>query len=84
VKPYYLHHPDLIRGTRHFQTTLDVGLSIMEALRGHTSGLCVPHYMIDLPGGGGKIPLLSENTIEKKPGKWLIRNYAGKIYEYPI
>jgi len=84
VKPYYLHHPDLIRGTRHFQTTLDVGLSIMEAMRGHTSGLCVPHYMIDLPGGGGKIPLLSENTIEKKPGKWLIRNYAGEIYEYPI
>jgi len=40
--------------------------------------------MIDLPGGGGKIPLLSEYTIEKKPGKWLIRNYAGKIYEYPI
>ncbi len=84
VKPYYLHHPDLIRGTRHFQTTPDVGLSIMEALRGHTSGLCVPHYVIDLPGGGGKIPLLSEYVVEKRPDKWLIRNYAGKIYEYPI
>jgi len=84
VKPYYLHHPDLVRGTRHFQTGLDVGLKIMDALRGHTSGLCVPHYMVDLPGGGGKIPLLSEYVIDKKPERWLIRNYAGKVYEYPI
>jgi len=83
VKPYYLHHPDAVRGTRHFQTPVDVGLKIIEALQGHTSGLCVPHYMIDLPGGGGKIPLLSEYVIEKKPGKWLVQNHAGKIYEYP-
>jgi len=83
VKPYYLHHPDLVRGTRHFQTAFNVGLGIMDALRGHTSGLCVPHYMVDLPGGGGKIPLLTEYAREKRPGKWLIKNYAGKIYEYP-
>ncbi|MEE8432127.1 MAG: KamA family radical SAM protein [Candidatus Desulfatibia sp.] len=84
VKPYYLHHPDLVRGTQHFQTTPDVGLSIMGALRGHTSGLCFPHYVVDLPGGGGKIPLHAEYVVEKRPDKWLIRNYTGKIYEYPI
>ncbi|MFH1992271.1 MAG: KamA family radical SAM protein [Pseudomonadota bacterium] len=84
VKPYYLHHPDLVLGTRHFQTGLDAGLKIMDALQGHTSGLCVPHYMVDLPGGGGKIPLIPEYVIEKKPERWLIRNYAGKVYEYPI
>jgi len=84
VKPYYLHHPDLVRGTRHFQIAVDAGLNIIKALQGHTSGLCVPHYMIDLPGGGGKIPLIAEYVKDKQPGKWLIQNHAGKMYTYPV
>ncbi len=56
----------------------------MDELRGHTSGLCVPQYMIDLPGGGGKIPLIPDYVTEKKKEKWLIRNYEGKIFEYPL
>jgi len=82
VKPYYLHHPDPVCGTRHFYVHPDVGLDVMDALRGHTSGLGVPHYMIDLPGGGGKVSLFSESVVAKQPGKWLIRNYAGKVYDY--
>ncbi len=84
VKPYYIHQLDLARGTRHFQTSPETGLYIMNNLRGHTSGLCVPHLMIDLPGGGGKIPLVPEYVTERKQDKWLIKNYEGKIYEYQI
>ncbi len=84
VKPYYIHQSDLVRGTGHFHTHPEKGLEIIEKLRGHTSGLCVPHFMIDLPGGGGKIPLLPEYVQKKEPHRWLIRNYEGKSFEYPI
>ncbi len=82
VKPYYLHHPDQIKGTKHFQTSLESGLKIMKDLRGFVSGLCVPQYMLDLPGGGGKIPLTPEYIIEKKQNSWVVRNYKGEIFEY--
>jgi lysine 2,3-aminomutase len=84
VKPYYIHQMDLARGTGHFRTPLERGLSIMEALRGHTSGMCVPHLVIDLPGGGGKIPLLPEYVAGKKDGNLLVRNFQGKIFRYPL
>jgi lysine 2,3-aminomutase len=84
VKPYYLHQMDLARGTGHFRTSIAAGLSIIEALRGHTSGLCVPQYVIDLPGGGGKIPLLPEYVLGEKDGNLLIRNFQGKLFSYPL
>jgi lysine 2,3-aminomutase len=84
VRPYYLHHPDRVRGTRHFWTSPEKGLAIMNHLRGNLSGVGVPQYMLDLPGGGGKIPLLPEYILEKRPGLWRIRNYAGQRFEYPL
>jgi lysine 2,3-aminomutase len=84
VRPYYIHQMDLARGTGHFRTSLAKGLSIMEALRGHVSGLCIPQYVIDLPGGGGKIPLLPEYVLGEKNGNLLVRNFQGKIFSYPL
>ena len=84
VKPYYIHHPDEVRGNYHFRTTIKEGLCIMRSLCGYTSGLCVPQYMIDLPGGGGKIPLLPEYLKAHSDGKVRVENYKGEIFEYPI
>lgn len=84
VKPYYIHHADLVKGTGHFRTSIKEGLKIMKALRGYTSGLCVPYYVIDLPGGGGKVPLLPEYIKGEDNGKLIVENYNGEIFEYPI
>jgi lysine 2,3-aminomutase len=84
VKPYYLHQMDLARGTGHFRTALAIGLSIIQALREHTSGMCVPHFVIDLPGGGGKVPLLPEYVLGEKDGNLLLRNFQGKVFRYPL
>ncbi len=84
VKPYYIHHPDPVRGTRHFRPSLQRGIKIMETLRGHISGMCVPHYVIDLPGGGGKVPLLPNDMKEIKNGRIRVRNYKGEMFEYPV
>ncbi len=84
VKPYYIHQGDKVRGTGHFHTSLETGLEIMDALRCHTSGMAVPQYMIDLPGGGGKIPLLPEYVVKKEADVWHIRTYEGKMVEYPL
>ncbi|AJE03359.1 KamA family radical SAM protein [Geobacter pickeringii] len=81
VRPYYIHQMDLVRGTRHFRTTVDTGLSIMERLRGHTSGMAAPYYVIDAPGGKGKIPLLPD-CASRRGDVWLLRNYCGEIIEY--
>ncbi len=83
VKPYYLHQLDRVPGTAHFQVPLTVGLELMAALRGRLSGLAIPHYMIDLPGGGGKIALTPEAVVERHPAHWRVRNWQGKIYDYP-
>ena len=84
VKPYYLHHPDLVKGTAHFRPSIREGLKIIDSLRGWTSGLCVPHYVIDLPGGGGKIPLIPEYIQSISDRHLVVRNHAGKRFEYPL
>lgn len=84
VRPYYIHHPDRIKGTRHFWISPEKGLAIMAKLRGHLSGLAVPHYMLDLPGGGGKVSIFPEAIVEKRADLWRIRNHNGKIFDYPL
>lgn len=84
VRPYYLFQADLARGTSHFWTDLGMGLEIMAGLQGNTSGLCVPHFAIDLPGGGGKIPLLPEYIMGEDEENLLIRNYKGEEQRYPL
>jgi lysine 2,3-aminomutase len=83
VRPYYLYQADLTRGTNHFRTRVEVGLQIIQALRGHTTGFAVPQFVIDAPGGGGKIPLMPE-YVQKFDGKEIVlRNFEGKEYRYP-
>jgi len=82
VKPYYLYQADLVTGTEHFRTTVEEGLEIMYALRGHTSGMAVPAYVIDAPGGGGKIPLLPD-YLQSLGNEVLLKNYQGRDYRYP-
>lgn len=83
VRPYYLFQADLARGTAHFWTPVKAGLKIMEGLQGHTSGLCIPHFAVDLPGGGGKVPLIPENVRSVDGGRYIMKNYAGKELLYP-
>lgn len=83
VKPYYLYQCDPIIGSAHFRTTVDRGLEIYQGLRGHTTGYAVPTYVIDAPGGGGKIPLLPQTCLGRDGGDVLLRNYEGNIYRYP-
>ncbi|MEM2848731.1 MAG: KamA family radical SAM protein [Candidatus Bathyarchaeia archaeon] len=83
VRPYYLFQMDLVKGTYHFRTRVETGLKIVEALVGYTSGLAVPRYVIDAPGGGGKIPLQPNYVISMDNDRVVLRNYEGKIYVYP-
>jgi lysine 2,3-aminomutase len=83
VKPYYLYQCDPITGSSHFRTPVSKGLEIIEGLRGHTTGYAVPQYVIDAPGGGGKIPLLPEYLVGRDGDDVLIRNFEGGIYRYP-
>lgn len=83
VKPYYLYQADITKGTNHFRTPLSKGLEIMDKLRGHISGLAVPYFVIDSPGGGGKIPLLPEYVVAKMDDRIILRNYKYDIFEYP-
>lgn len=83
VKPYYLYQADLIKGTEHFRTTVEKGLEIMDALQGHTTGFAVPKYVIDAPGGGGKVPVSPQTLIGLSPENAVIKNYEGKTYRYP-
>lgn len=83
VKPYYLYQCDPIPGSSHFRTPIKSGLDIIEGLRGHTTGYAVPTYVIDAPGGGGKIPLLPEYVIGRDGNDLMLRNYEGNIYRYP-
>lgn len=82
VRPYYIYQCDQVAGAEHFRTTVAKGLEIVRALRGWTSGLAVPHYVIDAPGGGGKIPLLPEYVEAMDDDQVVLRNYAGKTYVY--
>ncbi|OIO36449.1 MAG: lysine 2,3-aminomutase [Candidatus Omnitrophica bacterium CG1_02_44_16] len=82
VRPYYIYQCDPVRGTAHFRTPVVVGINIIEKLRGFTSGYAVPTYVIDAPGGGGKIPIGPNYLISQDKGKHVLRNYKGKIYTY--
>jgi lysine 2,3-aminomutase len=84
VKPYYLYQADLTKGTNHFRTTVETGLKIIQALQGHTSGMAVPHFVIDAPGGGGKIPLLpNDYLLNLDENGAVLKNYENKTYHYP-
>jgi len=82
VRPYYLYQCDLSRGISHFRTSVGKGLEIMESLRGHTSGLCIPTFIIDAPGGGGKIPVMPQYIVSRNDRKVVLRNYEGVLTTY--
>ncbi len=82
VRPYYIYQCDLVEGAGHFRTPIGKGLEIMEGLRGHTSGYAVPQYIVDAPGGGGKIPVMPNYLISYSDHKVVLRNYEGYITTY--
>ncbi len=83
VKPYYLYQCDLIAGSAHLRTSVQKGLEIVEGLRGHTTGYAVPQYVIDAPGGGGKVPINPDYIKQLNGKRVVIRNFEGKVFEYP-
>lgn len=82
VRPYYIYQCDLSRGLEHFRTPVSKGIEIIEGLRGHTSGFCVPTFVIDAPGGGGKVPVMPNYVISQSPKRTIVRNYEGVISTY--
>ncbi len=82
VRPYYLYQCDMAMGTGHFRTPVSVGMNIMEELRGHTTGYAVPTFVVDAPGGGGKIPVTPTYLVSQAKGKVTLRNYEFKIFNY--
>jgi lysine 2,3-aminomutase len=82
VRPYYIYQCDLAKGISHFRTPIDTGVRIVESLRGHTSGLAVPQFVVDAPQGGGKIPVNPDYVVRRDGKRWVLRNFAGKEYEY--
>jgi lysine 2,3-aminomutase len=82
IKPYYLHHGDLARGTSHFRTSIAAGQAVVEALRGHVSGLCQPHYVLDIPGGFGKAPIARSAVEPAGDGHYRVRDYCGGVHDY--
>jgi lysine 2,3-aminomutase len=82
VRPYYLYQCDLVHGAGHFRTPVAVGVEIMESLRGHTSGYAIPTYVVDAPGGGGKIPVMPNYLISQSADRVVLRNYEGFITAY--
>lgn len=83
VKPYYIYQCDLISGSAHLRASVRKGLEVMEGLRGHTTGYAVPQYVIDAPGGGGKVPVNPDYVLSRNADRVVIRNFEGKIFEYP-
>lgn len=82
VRPYYIYACDLSLGLSHFRTPVSKGIEIIEGLRGHTSGYCVPTFVVDAPGGGGKIPVMPNYVLSQAPGKVVLRNFEGVITTY--
>jgi len=82
VRPYYIYQCDLSVGIEHFRTTVSKGIEIIEGLRGHISGFAVPTFVVDAPGGGGKIPVMPNYIISQAPGKIVLRNFEGVITTY--
>jgi lysine 2,3-aminomutase len=83
VRPYYLYQGDLIQGTAHLRTSIAKGVEIIEGLRGHTSGYAIPQFVVDAPGGGGKIPVNPTYIVESNEERTVLRNYEGKEFVYP-
>jgi lysine 2,3-aminomutase len=83
VKPYYLYQADLTRGTNHFRTTVETGLHLIRELQGHTSGMGVPHLVVDAPGGGGKVPILPDYLVHLDDEGAVLKNYENKTFHYP-
>lgn len=82
VKPYYIYQCDLTKGIQHFRTSIAKGIEIIESLRGHTSGMAVPTFVVDAPGGGGKIPLQPNYLLSQSDIRYVLRNYEGVITTY--
>lgn len=82
IRPYYIYQCDLSLGIEHFRTPVSKGIEIIEALRGHTSGYAVPTFVVDAPGGGGKIPVMPNYVISQSPDKIILRNFEGVITTY--
>jgi lysine 2,3-aminomutase len=83
ARPYYLYQCDLITGSSHLRTSVSAGLEVIEGLRGHTTGYAVPQFVIDGPGGGGKIPLNPDYIVHRDHERVVLRNYEGETFEYP-
>lgn len=81
VRPYYLHQMDLVQGTAHFRTPLDQGRQLIGSLRGQVSGMAIPHFVVDLPGGKGKVPLLSD-SLKRDGAGWLVQTFTGEQVSY--
>ncbi|HPN88312.1 MAG TPA: KamA family radical SAM protein [Candidatus Omnitrophota bacterium] len=82
VRPYYIYQCDPITGSKHFRTSVSTGINIMEKLYGFTTGYAIPTFVIDCPGGGGKVPIPIKTIMDEKDGIYTLRNYAGKLYTY--
>jgi len=83
VRPYYLYQMDLIKGSDHLRVPVAKGLEIIEGLRGHTTGYAIPQYVIDAPGGGGKVPINPDYVLQRNEERVIIRNFEGEVFEYP-
>lgn len=83
VRPYYLYQCDLIAGTAHLRASVRSGIEVMEGLRGHTTGYAVPQYVIDAPGGGGKVPINPDYVLSRDGDRVVVRNFEGNVFEYP-
>jgi len=83
VRPYYLYQYDPISGSEHLRTPVEKGVEIIKALRGHTSGYAVPHFVIDAPEGGGKIPIIPQYVVGKEGNDIILSNRDGYIFKYP-
>jgi lysine 2,3-aminomutase len=82
VRPYYLFQTDEVQGTEHLRTSVEAGIKIIEGMRGHTSGLAVPTFVIDLPQGGGKVPLQPNYVTSQTEEELIVRNYEGRLFRY--
>lgn len=84
VRPYYIYQCDLITGSQHFRTEVKTGIEIIKGLRGHTTGYALPQYVIDAPGGGGKVPINPEYVQKITDDEVILKNYEGKTFRYPL
>ena len=83
MKPYYLHHCDLVPGTYHFRTSIQKGIALLKGIRGRVSGICWPTYVLDIPKGFGKVPLGPCYYSKNQDGDTLITDYKGNLHYYP-